>query len=122
VLTERRAEVEVKRRRHEAVDKQIKPLEAMLSRPPVWTNLLIDVAAAVGPDVQITRWGADGARGLCTITGSARTNADVFALVAALEAQEHFESVSLAGVTKANDTEGDGVHYEIVCSLRKAVR
>ena len=121
-LADRRADLAQRRQKRLAIEREVEPLAAVLSRTPVWSNVFIDVAAEMGRDVRIVRWSSDAERGLCSIQGHATTNGEVFALVAALEALAHFESVTLAGVAKENNEEGHGVHYEIVCRLRKAAR
>jgi len=121
-LAARRAELAESRRQREAIESEIKPLAAMLSRTPVWSNLFIDVVGVMGPDTRFMYWSADAERGTCSIEGRARTNGEVFVLVAALEALPYFETVTLAGVAKENDGEDNGVHFEIVCRLRQAAR
>ncbi len=121
-LTARRAELEQRRQQRLATVAEIGPLRAMLSETPVWSNVFVDVAAVVGPGVRITHWSSDAERGLCSLQGRARTNAEVFALVAAIEGLSHFESVALAGVVRESDEGDHGVRYEIVCRLREAVR
>ena len=121
-LIERRAELKTRRTKREALEERIKPLAAVLARTPVWSNVFIDLAGVVGPNVCISQWSANTDRGLCTIQGTAKANADVFTFVAALEALEHFDSVTLAGVAKEKDTEQGEVRYEVVCSLHKAAR
>jgi len=121
-LAVRQAELAQRCQNRLKIESDIAPLAATLSRTPVWSNVFIDVAAVMVPEVRITRWSADVERNLCSIQGNAETNAAVFELVAALEALEHFESVTLAGVAKEQDAEGHGIRYEIVCSLRQAAR
>ena len=121
-LTARRAELAEARQEREALESEIGPLAAMLSRTPVWSNLFIDVAGLMGPNARFMQWSADADQGTCSIEGRARTNGEVFVLVAALEALPHFETVALVGVAKENDGKNDGVHYEIVCRLRQTGR
>lgn len=121
-LAARRAELVTMRQDRGAVEKEIEPLAAVLSRTPVWSNVFVDVAGAIGQGVQFKHWGGDAERGLCTIEGRAKTNGEVFTLVSALEGLPHFESVTLAGVAKEKDGQGDGVHFEIVCRLRQAAQ
>ena len=123
-LADRRADLARTRQERLALEGEIEPLDAVLSRAPVWSNILIDVAAVIEPGIRITRWSADAKRGLCSIEGRAGTNGEVFTLVAALEGLAHFKSVTLAGVAKEteDDEDGRGVRYEIVCRLRWATR
>jgi Tfp pilus assembly protein PilN len=121
-LADRHTDLEAARRERSAVDAEIAGYTQILSQTPVWSNLLIDVAAAVAPGVRIEHWSADAERGVCSIQGRAATNGDVFKLVTALEGIEEFESVKLAGVAKETDAKGQGVRYEIVCELRQAPR
>jgi len=121
-LIERRKELKERSTDRQKVADTIKPLEAVLARTPVWSNVLVDLATVTGPDVRITQLSADTGRGLCTIQGRAKTNAAVFAFAAALEGLEHFDSVTLAGVTKEKDTKEGEVRYEVVCSMRKAAQ
>jgi Tfp pilus assembly protein PilN len=120
-LTARRAELGRRRQERLAILAEIRPLRVMLSQTPVWSNVFVDVATVVGPGVRITHWSSDAERGVCSLQGHARTNGEVFALVAALEGLTHFESVTLAGVVRESDEGDHGVRYEIVCRLRKAV-
>ena len=121
-LSDRQADLTAARQERSAIDSEITAYSRILSQTPVWSNLLIDVAAVVEPGVRIEHWSADVERGFCSIQGRAATNGEVFRLVAALEGIEEFESVKLAGVAKETDGQGQGVRYEIVCELRQAAR
>jgi Tfp pilus assembly protein PilN len=121
-LAAREVELAQRRRDRQAMETQIKPLVAVLSRTPIWSNVFIDVAGVVKPDVQITRLSADTDRSLCSIQGRAETNSAVFDLVAALEALPDFETVTLAAVTKEEDAKSYSVHFEIVAGIRQAAR
>ena len=121
-LVERRAHLAQMRQERAAVEDEIESLGTVLARTPVWSNLFIDVASVLGPGIRIERWSSETERGFCSIQGRAATNGQVFALLAALEGLEHFESVALAGVAKESDEEGRGVRFEIVCRLRQAAR
>jgi Tfp pilus assembly protein PilN len=121
-LSAREAELAERRRERQTIEAEVKPLVAVLSRTPIWSNVFIDVAGVVGPDVQITRWSADTDRGLCSIQGRAETNTAVFQLVVALEALPYFETVTLAAVSKEQDAKGYGVRFEIITSIRQALQ
>ncbi len=121
-LADRQADLATTRQQRSAVDDEVVGYSRILSQTPVWSNLLIDVAAVIEPGVRIEGWSADVQRGVCSIQGRAATNADVFSLVTALEGIEQFESVKLAGAAKETDETGQGVRYQIVCELRQAAR
>jgi Tfp pilus assembly protein PilN len=121
-LEDRRVDLAQARSAREKLEQEIAALDAVLARTPVWTNVLIDVTGALSQGMWIEQWSADVARGVCSVRGRARDSSDVFALVARLEALEHFESVALAGSAKVNDEHGQGIQFEIVCRLRQAPR
>jgi len=134
-LADRRRDVEAAGTRCRAIQEEIDALAGVLPRTPVWSNLLIDMAQAVSPRVQLEHWSSDAERGVCTVRGRAASNSDVFELVGALEAMPHFESVTVAGVSRKDDADqGSGdrrsddeqgtndVLFEIVCRFHEPAR